>query len=58
MTAEKKKEVLRVIFPISVISFIVVSGSIIKFHFIDLFYLGFIAYAFVRYVLEVKRRVD
>ena len=58
MTAEKKKEVLRVLFPVALISFIVVGSSTAKFRLLDTVYLGLIAYFFIRYVIQVKRRID
>ena len=58
MTAEKKKEILRATAPIAIISFIVVSSSIVKFHVIDVLYLSFVAFCYLRFLIQVKNRQD
>ncbi len=58
MTAEKKKEIKRATIPIALISFIVVSSSIAKFRILDVIYLSFVTYFYIRFLIEVKNRQD
>lgn len=58
MTAEKKKEVIRVSIPVGIISFIVAGSTIIKFRMLDVVYLTMVALIYIRYLIQVKRRVD
>lgn len=58
MTAEKKKEIKRATIPIALISFIIVSSSIAKFQILDVIYLSFVMYFYIRFLIEVKDRQD
>lgn len=59
MTAEDRKDILYVVRPLLIISFIVVSSNVFKFHIIDAIYLGLIGVCFINYLYEkfIKKEV-
>ena len=55
MTAEDKKDVFYVVRTLLIISLLVVSGSIINFHILDVVYLVIIGVYFLDYLHQKKK---
>lgn len=55
MTTEEKKDVLYVVRALLIISLLVISGSIVSFHILDVVYLVVIGICFLDYLRQKRK---